>query len=149
MAAYKLFTLAAPSSLLGGWRDYLNLTKPRVISLLLLTTLCAMLIADGQGRSPETILLTLLGGYLAAGGAGAINCYLDRDIDEVMARTRRRPIPAQHITPEQALRFGVLLSVLAFVLLGLGVNWLTAGLAMAGNLCYVFVYTYWLKRRSP
>ncbi|CAN5796242.1 hypothetical protein BH10CHL1_BH10CHL1_16210 [soil metagenome] len=149
MQAYKLFNTSAISSSQARWRDYLNLTKPRVISILLLTTLCAMLIAGGHGRSFSTILLTMLGGYLAAGGAGAINCYVDRDIDELMSRTRRRPLPSQRMMPHHALLFGVLLSGLAFLLLWFGVNPLTAWLALAGNLFYVFVYTYWLKRRSP
>jgi protoheme IX farnesyltransferase len=123
------------------------LTKPRVISLLLLTTLCAMLIPM-QPVLPLTLLLTVVGGYLAAGGAGAINCYFDRDIDGKMMRTRRRPLPAQRLAPHQALIFGILLSLLAFLLLWLGVNPLAAGLALAGNLTYVLVYTFWLKRRS-
>jgi protoheme IX farnesyltransferase len=129
------------------WLDYLNLTKPRVISLLLLTTLCAMLIS-GQPLTLKTVLLTLLGGYLAAGGAGAINCYLDRDIDSKMLRTRRRPLPAQRLTPIHALIFGVTLSVLAFLILWQGVNLASALLASAGSLTYIFIYTLWLKRTT-
>lgn len=132
-----------------NWRDYAALTKPRVISLLLLTTLVAMLIAGESIPSPLTIFWTLLGGYLAAGGAGALNCFLDRDLDERMYRTRRRPLPAQRLRPEQALQFGLILCIIAFVILALGVNLLTAGLAVAGILYYVIIYTWWLKRRSP
>lgn len=132
-----------------NWRDYLALTKPRVISLLLLTTLAAMLIADERMPSPAIIILTLLAGYLAAGGAGALNCYLDRDIDSRMYRTRHRPLPAQRLRPEQALTFGLMLSVAAFVILVVGVNLLAAGLALGGIVYYVVIYTWWLKRRSP
>ena len=127
--------------------DYLSLTKPRVISLLLFTTLAAMLVAGGL-PSLTTLLAVTLGGYLAAGGAGALNCYLDRDMDGVMARTRRRPLPSGRLQPQQALRFGLALSALSFVVLWAGANLLAAGLALAGNLFYVLIYTYWLKRRS-
>jgi protoheme IX farnesyltransferase len=132
----------------ASWRDYLSLTKPRVISLLLLTTLGAMLMA-AEGLPPlGTILLTLLGGYLAAGGAGAINCYLDRDIDHVMTRTRKRPLPSRRIQPRQALLFGLVLSLLSFLILWLGVNLLSALLALFGIFYYVVIYTQWLKRSS-
>lgn len=133
----------------GNWRDYMALTKPRVVSLLLLTTLSAMLIAGETLPPPATIGLTLLGGYLAAGGAGALNCYLDRDIDRVMYRTRRRPLPAERLRPEQALYFGLMLSFAAFIILAVGVNLLAAGLAVGGIIYYVLIYTKWLKRRSP
>lgn len=132
-----------------NWRDYLALTKPRVISLLLLTTLATMLIASETMPAPATIVLTLLAGYLAAGGAGALNCYLDRDIDSLMYRTRRRPLPAQRLRPGQALSFGLILSVAAFIILAVGVNLLAAGLAVSGIIYYVVIYTWWLKRRSP
>jgi heme o synthase len=130
------------------WQDYANLTKPRVISLLLLTTLAAMLIA-GEGVPPlALILLTLLGGYLAAGGAGVLNCYLDGDIDALMSRTRRRPIPDGRISPHKALVFGLVLSLLSFITLWWGANLLAASLAMLGILYYVLVYTVLLKRRT-
>jgi heme o synthase len=130
------------------WQDYANLTKPRVISLLLLTTLAAMLIA-GEGVPPfGLILLTLLGGYLSAGGAGALNCYLDGDIDALMSRTRRRPIPDGRISPPKALAFGLVLSLLSFVILWWGANLLAASLATLGILYYVLVYTVLLKRRT-
>ena len=124
--------------------DYVALTKPRVISLLLVTTVTTMFVAD---RSPRfsTVLLTMLGGYLAAGGAGAINHYIERDIDARMSRTSRRPLPSGRLEPHHALWFGVVLGCLAFGVFALGVNMTAALLAMAGLLGYVFVYTMWLK----
>jgi protoheme IX farnesyltransferase len=127
---------------------YVSLTKPRVISLLLLTTLAAMVIA-ARGLPPvHLILLTLLGGALGAGGANAINCWLDRDIDAVMQRTVWRAIPAGVLQPRDALIFGVLLGVASFVLLAALVNVLSAVLTTAALLFYVLVYTSWLKRSS-
>jgi protoheme IX farnesyltransferase len=124
--------------------DYASLTKPRVISLLLVTTLATMFVADS---SPEIglILATMLGGYLAAGGAGAINHYLERDIDARMVRTSRRPLPDGRVEPRAALWFGIALGIAAFALFALAVNMTAALLAMAGLLGYVFVYTLWLK----
>jgi protoheme IX farnesyltransferase len=124
--------------------DYVALTKPRVISLLLLTTVATMVVAD---PSPDLgmIVLTMIGGYLAAGGAGAINHYLERDIDASMSRTSRRPLPAGRIEPRSALWFGIVLGALSFVLFALAVNMAAALLALAGLLGYVFVYTLWLK----
>jgi protoheme IX farnesyltransferase len=124
--------------------DYVALTKPRVISLLLLTTLATMFVAN---RSPGvgTVLLTMLGGYLAAGGAGAINHYLERELDANMTRTARRPLPAGRIPPRTALLFGIVLGVASFAVFALGVNLTAALLALAGLLGYVFVYTLWLK----
>lgn len=132
----------------AAWRDYASLTKPRVISLLLLTTLAAMLLAAETAPSLLTVVVTLVGGYLAAGGAGALNCYLDCDIDALMSRTRRRPLPAQRLRLGQALLFGIILSVSSFFLLWWGTNLLAATLAFSGILFYVFIYTGWLKRRS-
>jgi heme o synthase len=130
------------------WRDYLSLTKPRVISLLLLTTVAAMFIAS-RGIPPlGTLIFTILGGYLAAGGANAINCYLDRDIDALMERTRQRALPRQRIKPESALYFGIVVSLLSFFVFWWGVNLLAAVLAWTGIFYYVFIYTRWLKRRS-
>ncbi len=124
--------------------DYVALTKPRVISLLLVTTVTTMFVAD---RSPRlsNVLLTMLGGYLAAGGAGAINHYIERDIDARMSRTSRRPLPSGRLEPRHALYFGVLLGALSFAIFALGVNMTAALLAMAGLFGYVFVYTMWLK----
>jgi heme o synthase len=130
-------------------RDYITLTKPRIISLLLLTTVTTMFVADPAGPGLSTILWTMLGGYLAAGGAGAINHYLDRDRDARMARTRSRPLVSGRIEPVHGLVFGVTLGLAAFLQLWLTVNLLSAVLAMAGLLGYVFVYTMWLKPLTP
>jgi heme o synthase len=130
-------------------RDYIALTKPRIISLLLVTTVAAMFVADPSGPALSTILWTMLGGYLAAGGAGAINHYIDRDRDARMARTRSRPLVAGRIEPVHGLVFGVALGALAFVQLAVTVNLLAAALSAAGLLGYVFVYTLWLKPLTP
>lgn len=140
-----------PAPALGGARrlvaDYVALTKPKVQSLLLLTTVAAMEIA---GRpSLRLIALTCLGGYLSAGGAGAVNHWFDRDIDARMRRTASRPIPSGRVSPGAALAFGLGLSALSFVELSLTVNVLAASLALAGFLGYVLVYTMWLKRSTP
>jgi heme o synthase len=135
----------------GGARqvvaDYVELTKPKVQSLLLLTTVCTMLVAGEP--SIELIALTVLGGYLSAGGAGAVNHYFDRDIDALMARTADRPVPSGRVSPLAALVYGCLLALASFVLLATTVNLLAASLAFSGFLGYVFVYTIWLKRRTP
>jgi heme o synthase len=143
-------SLAAPgraAALRGVVADYLTLTKPKVQSLLLLTTVAAMLVAGDP--SVELVALTCLGGYLSAGGAGAVNHWFDRDIDARMARTATRPIPAGRISPVAALSFGCVLAALSFLELSLAVNLLSATLALAGFLGYVLVYTVWLKRRTP
>jgi protoheme IX farnesyltransferase len=137
------------ASALAHARDYVALTKPRIIVLLLITTLAAMLVADPGGPSLATVLWTMLGGYLAAGGAGAINHYLDREVDARMARTRRRPLVSGRIEPWHGLAFGIALGVAAVVQLSLTVNMLAAGLAATGLLGYVFLYTMWLKPRTP
>jgi heme o synthase len=130
-------------------RDYVALTKPRIIVLLLITTLASMLVADPGGPSLATVLWTMLGGYLAAGGAGAINHYLDREVDARMARTRRRPLVSGRIEPWHGLAFGIGLGIAAVVQLALTVNALAAALAAGGLLGYVFIYTLWLKPRTP
>ena len=127
--------------------DYVELTKPRVQSLLLLTTIATMYVAGDP--SPLLVALTCVGGYLSAGGAAAVNHYLDRDIDARMARTATRPIPAGRIAPGAALAFGCVLGALSLIELSLAVDPLAAGLSLAGFLGYVFVYTAWLKRRTP
>ncbi len=127
--------------------DYVELTKPKVQSLLLLTTITAMEIAGDP--SVLRIALTCLGGYLSAGGAGAVNHYYDRDIDARMARTATRPIPAGRVSPRAALIYGLSLAVLSFLLLSLTVNVLAASLALGGFMGYVVIYTIWLKRRTP
>jgi protoheme IX farnesyltransferase len=128
---------------------YLQLTKPRIISLLLVTTVPAMILADRGLPSPWLILATLIGGMLTAGGANAINQFVDRDIDEIMSRTRGRPLPGHRVEPRNALAFGIGLGVVGFAWLALTVNLLAALLAVAAILFYVFVYTAWLKRASP
>jgi protoheme IX farnesyltransferase len=129
-------------------RDYIALTKPRVVVLLEVTTVFAMVMAARGWSGLALTAATVTGGWLAAGGAHAINCWFDRDIDASMGRTRSRPIPAGRIQPGSALAFGVTLGVLAFALLALAVNLLAAALAIGGMLFYVFVYTMWLKRSS-
>jgi protoheme IX farnesyltransferase len=127
--------------------DYLELTKPKVQSLLLLTTIATMYVAGDP--SPGLVALTCLGGYLSAGGAGAVNHWFDRDIDAQMKRTATRPIPAGRVAPRSALLFGCLLACLSLIELSLAVNPLAAALSFGGFLGYVFVYTVWLKRRTP
>ena len=129
--------------------DYVSLTKPRIISLLLLTAVATMVVAKPEGLALSTVLWTMLGGYLAAGGAGAINHFLDRESDAHMARTRGRPLATGRISPGRGLAFGIALGAVATVQLALTVNLLAASLALAGLLGYVFVYTLWLKPRTP
>jgi protoheme IX farnesyltransferase len=128
--------------------SYVRLTKPRIILLLLITTVPAMVLATRGMPSPWLVVATLVGGAVAAGSANAINCYLDRDIDQVMRRTRRRPLPAHQVSPESALRFGYLLGVISFLFLAIAVNVLAASLALCAIAFYVFVYTLWLKRTT-
>ncbi len=126
--------------------DYVSLAKPRIIPLLLITALGGMMMAERGWPSTGLVVLTLIGGALAAAGAGAINCWIDRDLDGAMLRTRRRPLPDGRIAPGHALLFGIALGLAAFVLLAFWVNVLAATLAISGLLFYVFVYTLWLKR---
>jgi heme o synthase len=128
-------------------RDYLTLTKPKVQSLLLFTTVTTMYVAGDP--SIGLVFLTCLGGALSAGGAGAVNHAVDRDIDRRMARTADRPVAAGRISPGAAISFGALLACASFALLALAVNPLAATLSLSGFLGYVFVYTLWLKRRTP
>ena len=133
----------------GVVNDYVTLTKPPIIMLLVLTALGGMFLA-AQGVPPLGLaLLVCAGGALGAGGANALNHYWDRDIDLKMGRTCQRPLPAHRIAPANALAFGILLNVAAFALLWAGVNLLAAGLTLAATLFYVFVYTMWLKRSTP
>src|SRR5688572_18969156 len=135
----------------GGVRqvvaDYVTLTKPRVQLLLLLTTVTTMYVAGDP--SATLVALTVLGGSLSAGGAGAVNHYWDRDIDAQMARTATRPVPAGRISPRAALIYGLVLAALSFLLLATTVNMLAAVLSLSGFLGYVFIYTMWLKRSTP
>jgi len=127
--------------------DYLELTKPKVQSLLLLTTITTMYVAGDP--SPLLVFWTCLGGYLSAGGAGAVNHWFDRDIDAQMARTATRPIPSGRVAPRNALIYGCTLAGLSLLELSLVVNPLAAVLSFSGFLGYVLVYTVWLKRRTP
>ncbi|MEO8560858.1 MAG: heme o synthase [bacterium] len=128
-------------------RDLVSLTKPRIISLLLVTTIAPMYVAGSPGW--KLVLAVFVGGYLMAGGANAVNMYMDRDIDDRMSRTRLRPIPSGRMRAEAVLAFGVLCATTATFLLAHVANVLTAALALGGFYTYVFVYTRWLKRSSP
>jgi heme o synthase len=148
-SATSTIALARERSLAQTVRDYVELTKPRIISLLLLTTVATMIVAKGGFPELSVVLWTMLGGYLAAGGAGAINHYLDRERDARMARTQSRPLVAGRIEPRHGLVFGITLGALATLQLALTVNVLSACLALTGLLGYVFVYTVWLKPLTP
>lgn len=128
--------------------DYVRLTKPRIISLLLFTTGAAMFVAARGNPGGWLFAWTMIGGYLASGGANAINQYVDRDIDERMARTTQRPVVAGRVSPGRALAFGVTLGLASALVIGLSSNWLAAALALLGLALYVGVYTLWLKRTS-
>ncbi|CAN5804903.1 MAG: heme o synthase [Acidimicrobiia bacterium] len=132
----------------GRLSAYFALTKPRIIELLLITTVPSMVIAAGGWPGTWLVLTTLIGGTMSAAGANALNCYLDRDIDQVMRRTARRPLPSHTILPNQALLFGSVLGLTGFLWLGVFTNWLAASVSTGALLFYVFVYTRWLKRNS-
>ena len=127
---------------------YVALTKPRIVELLLLTTVPVMFLAERGVPSLGLVLATVVGGTLAAGSANALNCVLDRDIDEKMLRTRRRPLPRHQVSARAAVTFGLLLGIAATMLLGFTVNWLSSALALAANAFYVLGYTLLLKRRT-
>ena len=129
--------------------DYLSLTKPGVMSLLLVSTVCPMLLAGGGRVSVLLVLYTLLGGALISGSASAINCVWDRDIDRLMERTQKRPLAAARLLPLNAIIFSFVIGLLGLVVLALGANPLAASIALGGHLFYVFVYTMWLKRTTP
>jgi protoheme IX farnesyltransferase len=134
----------------GAWRDYVTLTKPRIMSLLLVTGAAGMFVG-AEGAPPLGLFVAAMVGLaLACGGASALNHVLDADIDRLMGkRTEQRPVAAGRVAPSRALEFGLVLSALSFVLLASTVNVLTAALALVGNLFYVLVYTRWLKRSTP
>jgi protoheme IX farnesyltransferase len=133
----------------ASWRDYVTLTKPRIMSLLLLTGAAGMFVG-ARGVPPlSTFAVTMVGLALACGGASALNHVLDRDVDRLMRRTGHRPVAEERVAPARALEFGLALSAFSFVLLASRVNVLTALLALVGNLFYVLVYTRWLKRSTP
>lgn len=127
---------------------YVALTKPRIIELLLITTVPTMVVAADGWPGTWLVVVTLIGGSLAAGGANAINMYIDRDIDALMERTRHRPLVTGLIAPRNALVFAVVLEIAAFAVLWAGANFLSACLALSATLFYVFVYSLWLKRTS-
>jgi len=147
MADNATATPAAASGPRALIRDLVALTKPRIISLLLVTTIAPMFVAGDP--SWELVLVVFVGGYLMAGGANAVNMYLDRDIDDRMARTRLRPLPSGRMQPREVLAFGLLLATSATWLLAQFANVLTAALALAGFYLYVLLYTRWLKRSTP
>ena len=136
---------AAPSSLIGA---YVALMKLRVVELLLVTTIPTMVLAHDGWPSVQLMVVTLIGGTLAAGGANAINMYIDRDIDKLMVRTQNRPLVTGAITPRAAMIFAIALEIIAFCVLFVGANLLAACLAISATLFYVFVYSLWLKRTS-
>ena len=139
---------AAIATMLEVAGDYLALLKPKIILLLVVTELGAMIVAARGWPRPELVAGALLGGAMAAGGAGAVNCWFDRDIDQLMPRTRRRAIAAGRITPAAGLAYGISVGLGGVALVALTTNALAAVLALSGGLVYVFVYTMWLKRST-
>jgi heme o synthase len=139
----------ATQGLMSTIQDYVTLTKPGIQTLLLVSMLGAMLVAADGVPSFELVLALLVGGSLTSGGANVLNCYIDRDIDAKMSRTRRRATATGKISPAAALVFGLSISIAGTLVIGFVSNWLAAGLAVAGNLYYVLIYTLWLKRTTP
>jgi len=130
-------------------RAYVSLTKPRIVELLLVTTVPAVMLASGGWPDLGLLAVVLVGGALAAGAASALNCYIDRDIDQLMRRTKRRPLPAHSVTPRAVLIFGLGLAAVSVVLMAAFTNWLATALTAAAIVYYDVVYTLWLKRRTP
>ncbi|MEO8744824.1 MAG: heme o synthase [Candidatus Dormiibacterota bacterium] len=145
----SVLTAPATRDLAGVARDYISLLKLRIVALLDVTAIGVMLPASHGHPRLVAVAAVLVGGTFAAGGAHAINCWFDRDIDAEMSRTRRRPLPDGRILPWHALAIGIGLNILAFAVLWSGANLLAASLALTGTLIYVFVYTVWLKRSTP
>jgi protoheme IX farnesyltransferase len=143
--------LAAPvkPGLVGKARAYVALTKPRVIELLLITTVPTMILANGALPSLWLVLATLIGGALSAGSANAFNCYIDADIDKIMGRTKGRPLVTGELSPREAFVFAWVIGIISVLWLGILVNWVSAALSLAAILFYVFIYTLLLKRRTP
>jgi protoheme IX farnesyltransferase len=143
---------SAVASPTAGWRDrlgaYFALTKPRIIELLLVTTVPAMVLAARRWPGTGLVIATLIGGTLSAAGANTLNCYFDRDIDEVMRRTSRRPLPRHRVSPAAAMMFGILLGVAGFLWLWAFTNVVAAVISTLALLFYVFIYTRWLKRTT-
>ena len=136
-------------SFLAVFRAYLALTKPQIVELLLVTTVPAMMLAAGGWPDLRTLAVVLIGGSLAGGAASALNCYIDRDIDQLMRRTKRRPLPAHTVTPRAVLIFGLTLAVISVALMAVFTNWLATALTAGAIFYYDVVYTLWLKRRTP
>jgi protoheme IX farnesyltransferase len=134
---------------LAVFRAYLALTKPQIVELLLVTTVPALMLAAGGWPDLRVLAAVLVGGALAGGAASALNCYIDRDIDELMRRTKRRPLPAHSVTPRAVLIFGLTLAVISVALMALFTNWLATALTAGAIFYYDVVYTLWLKRRTP
>ncbi len=141
-------TARQSQNILDTINSYYQLTKPRIIPLLLITTAASMAIASSGRIQPLLLLITLMGGTLAAASAQVLNCIYDRDIDYTMVRTRKRPLPSGKIQPRNALIFAIILGLLAFSLLTVWVNLLAACLAMSGIAFYMLIYTHWLKRHT-
>lgn len=139
---------APPGVSFADWRDYLALLKPRVMSLVVFSAACALLTAPGHIH-PFTAVVAVLCVAIGAGAAGALNQWYEADIDALMKRTADRPLPAGRVAPDEALAFGVALSVGSVAVMGLGVNWLAAAILAGSILFYAVVYTVWLKRRTP
>ena len=148
-AAVPAVTVVRRSDPVAVFRAYLSLTKPRIVELLLVTTVPAMMLAARGVPSLWLIAVVLVGGSLAAGAANALNCYIDRDIDQLMRRTKRRPLPSHTVAPRSALVFGLTLAILSTVLMAVFTNWLATGLTVAAIAYYDLVYTMWLKRTTP
>jgi protoheme IX farnesyltransferase len=135
--------------LIAVFRAYLALTKPQIVELLLVTTIPTMMVAAGGWPDLRTLVVVLVGGGLAGGAASALNCYIDRDIDELMRRTKRRPLPAHSVTPRSVLIFGLTLAVISVAMMAVFTNWLATVLTAGAIFYYDVVYTLWLKRRTP
>ncbi|MFY1637747.1 heme o synthase [Solwaraspora sp. WMMB335] len=136
------------ADLLAVVRAYVSLTKPRIVELLLITTVPTMMLAAGGLPPLGLAAVVLVGGALAAGAANALNCFIDRDIDQLMRRTKRRPLPTHVVAPRHALIFGLVLAVVSVTLMAAFTNWLAAGLTLAAIGYYDLVYTLWLKRST-
>jgi len=130
-------------------KAYLALTKPRIVELLLVTTVPSMMLAAGGFPPLWLVVVVLVGGALAAGAASALNCYLDRDIDQVMRRTKRRPLPSHRVSARGALVFGLVLAAISLTIMAVFTNWLATALTAAAIAYYDIVYTMWLKRTTP
>lgn len=155
-ARVPVVTPATPASLVPARRDvagvvraYVALTKPRIVELLLVTTAPTMMLAAGGMPAWWLLVAVLVGGSLAAGAANALNCYIDRDIDEVMRRTSRRPLPTHIVSPRAALWFGLVLATISLIVMAAFTNPLATGLTAAAIVYYDVVYTMWLKRTTP